>query len=279
MRTLTKTQQIDKIFSFINDIIPKDIMLSCSDWAEQNRYLDKKISSTVGGFSFDNAPYAKEICDCFSKNSPIREIACMKAAQVGFTTSVIENAIGYTVDNDPAPCMFVLPSDALCKEYKETKLDDLIDNSGLRDKIFVETENKKSRKSGDTATMLHFSNGFLKLASANKASALRSNSIRKLFLDELDAYPDKLKKEGDPVAIAKKRTNSFSKNKKIFYNSTPLLAHSSKIYPLYKDGDCRKFLVPCPICGEMQELVFYEKEGGEYPDKLAIKKDGIIYKT
>ena len=276
--TITKHQQIDKIFNYINDIIPKDVMLSCPDWAEQNRYLDKKTSSTIGGFNFDNAPYAREICDCFSKNSPIREVACMKAAQVGFTTSVIENAIGYTIDADPAPCMLVLPSDALCKEYKETRLDNLIDNSNLRDKIFAETENKKSKKTGDTSTMLQFSNGFIKLASANKPAALRSNSIRKLFLDELDAYPKKLKKEGKPVAIAKKRTNSFSKNKKIFYNSTPLLAHSSEIYPLYKQGDCRKYLVPCPICGEMQELVFYEKDGGLYPDDLAIKKDGAISK-
>jgi len=278
MRTLTKTQQIDKIFSSINEIIPKDIMLSCSDWAEQNRYLDKKVSGTIGGFSFDNAPYAKEICDCFSKNSPIREVACMKAAQVGFTTSVIENAIGYTIDNDPAPCMLVLPSDALCKEYKETRLDPLLDGSDLRDKIFVETENKKSKKTGDTTTMLQFSGGFLKLASANKPAALRSNAVRKLFLDELDAYPKKLKKEGKTVSIALKRTNSFSKNKKVFYNSTPLLAHDSEIYGFYKDGDCRKYLVPCPICGAMQELVFFEKDGGEYPDKLAINKDGVISK-
>ena len=202
----------------------------------------------------------------------------MKAAQVGFTTSVIENAIGYTIDKNPLPSMLVLPTDALCKEYKETRLDNLIDNSGLRESIFAITENKKSRKTGDTSTMVQFSNGFLKLASANKAAALRSNSICNLYLDELDAYPDKLKKEGNPIDIAKKRTNAFSKKKKIFYNSTPLLAHSSKIYPLYKDGDCRKYYVPCPICGELQELVFYEKDGGDYPDELAKSKDGEIVK-
>lgn len=39
----------------------------------------------------DNTPYAKEIANCFSKNSPIREVAIMKGVQLGFTTAIFEN--------------------------------------------------------------------------------------------------------------------------------------------------------------------------------------------
>ena len=39
----------------------------------------------------DNTPYAKEIANCFSKNSPIREIAIIKGVQLGFTTAIFEN--------------------------------------------------------------------------------------------------------------------------------------------------------------------------------------------
>ena len=109
----------------------------------------------------------------------------------------------------------------------------MIDNSGLRPKIIAETENRNTRRTGDTAQKLSFSNGFLKFCSARKGNALRSSHIKWLFLDELDGYPDEIKGEGNPIAIAVKRTDSYSEVKKIIYNSTPVLAHNSKIKELY----------------------------------------------
>lgn len=278
LATLTKNEQITKIFKNVRRFIPDDILISCPEWAEKNRYMSQKISRKVGRFSFENAPYCREICDCFSKNNPIREVAVMKGVQLGLTTSVIENAIGYMIDNDAAPAMFVFPTDSDCKAYKETKIDGLIDNSGLRNKIFAETENRNTRRTGDTAQKLDFSNGFLKFVSARKGNALRSSHIKWLFLDELDGYPDEIKGEGSPIEIAIKRTDSYSEVRKICYNSTPILAHKSKINDLYLKGDQRKFFVPCPHCGKKQELVFYVSDGGEYPDKKAIIKNKIKYK-
>ena len=272
MATLTKNEQITRIFKEVRKYIPTDILIGCSEWAEKNRYMSQKISRKVGNFSFENAPYCREICDCFSKNSSVREVAVMKGVQLGLTTSVIENAIGYMIDNDAAPAMFVFPTDADCKAYKETKIDGLIDNSGLRKKIFAETENRNTRRTGDTAQKLDFSNGFLKFVSARKGNALRSSHIKWLFLDELDGYPDEIKGEGSPIEIAVKRTDSYSEVRKICYNSTPILAHKSKINDLYLKGDQRKFFVPCPHCGKKQELVFYVSDGGEYPDEKAILK-------
>ena len=272
---LSKNEQITKIIELIENVVPKDVLISCPDWAEKNRYMTPKVSRKVGQFSFENAPYCKEICDCFSRNNPIREVAIQKGVQLGLTTSVIENAIGYIIGVDSAPSMFVFPSDEDCENYKKTKIDSLIDNSGLREKIVAETENRNTRRTGDTAQMLEFPNGFLKLVSARKGNALRSSHIKNLFLDELDGYPDEIKGEGSPIAIAKKRTDSYSTVRKVCYNSTPILAHKSKINELYLKGDQRKFLVPCPHCGKKQELVFYKHDGGEYPDKYANIKNGV----
>ncbi len=268
-----KAKQIDKIFSIVSALIPNNTLMTVSEWAELNRYLDSKASGRSGLFEFDNSPYCKEIADRFSKNDPTQEIVVMKGVQLGFTTSVIENAIGYSVDFDACPMMFTFPNKDQAEEYKKIKIDGLIDNSGLRDKITAETDNRNTRRTGDTASLLEFKGGFLKFVSANNPKELRSTHIKKAFMDEVDGYPDKIKDEGDPVQIVTSRTDAYSElGRKICYGSTPALKHNSKIYALYLKGDQRKFFVPCPFCGEMQELVFYKADGGSYDDSKAIIK-------
>ena len=268
-----KLKQIDRIFSIVSALIPNNTLMNVSEWAELNRYLDSKASGRSGLFEFDNAPFCKEIADRFSKNDPTQEIAIMKGVQLGLTTSVIENLIGYSVDLDPCPMMFVFPNKDQAEEYKKIKIDGLIDNSGLRDKITAETDNRNTRRTGDTASLLEFKGGFLKFVSANNPKELRSTHIKKALLDELDGYPDKIKDEGDPVQIVSSRTDAYSElGRKICYNSTPALKHNSKIYAYYLKGDQRKFFVPCPHCGEYQELVFYKADGGLYSDEKAVTK-------
>jgi phage terminase large subunit GpA-like protein len=278
--TLSKDVQIDKIFAIVSALIPNNTLISVSEWAELNRYLDSKASGRSGLFDFDNAPYCREIADRFSKNDPTQEVAIMKGVQLGLTTSVIENIIGYSLDLDPCPMMFVFPNKDQAEEYKKIKIDGLIDNSNLRSRITAETDNKNSRRTGDTAALIEFKGGFLKFVSANNPKELRSTHIKKALLDELDGYPDKVGQEGDPIQIVTSRTDSYSElGRKICYNSTPALKHNSKIYAYFLKGDQRKFYVPCPICGEMQELVFYQADGGLYSDERAVVKGKNQTKT
>ena len=275
----SKAKQIDKVFSMVEALVPSNTLMNVSQWAEENRYLDSKASGRSGLLEFDNAPYCREIADRFSRNDPTQEIAIMKGVQLGLTTSVIENVIGYSIDIDPCPMMFVFPNKDQAEEYKKIKIDGLIDNSDLRKKITAETDNRNTRRTGDTASLLEFKGGFLKLVSANNAKELRSTHIKKALLDELDGYPDELKPEGDPIQIVISRTDSYSElGRKICYNSTPTLKHSSKIYAYYLKGDQRKFFVPCPHCNQTQELTFYNSDGGLYSDDLALEKDGKTYK-
>lgn len=268
-----KTKQIDKVFSMVEALIPNNSLISVSAWAENNRYLDSKASGRCGLFDFDNAPFTREIVDRFSKNDPTQEIAIMKGVQLGLTTSVIENVIGYSIDVDPCPMLFAFPNKEQAEEYKKIKIDGLVDNSGLREKITAETDNRNTRRTGDTASLLEFKGGFLKLVSTNNAKELRSTHIKKALFDEVDGYAQKLKDEGDPIQIGVSRTDAYSElGRKICYNSTPLKKHNSRIYVLFLKGDQRKFFVPCPFCGELQELVFYQADGGLYPDDKAIIK-------
>ena len=119
LNVLPKEEQINSIFTSIERLIPSNTLLSCPDWAEQRRYMNSKITGRSGAFSFTNAPYCREICDCFSKNNPTQEVAIMKGVQLGLTTSVIENTIGYNMDINPSPMMFVFPNKDQAEEYKK----------------------------------------------------------------------------------------------------------------------------------------------------------------
>jgi len=261
--------QIKKIFKTIKAFLPKDLLPEVSEWAEKNRFMTSKVSNITGNFSYDNTPYAKEIANCFSKNSPIREIAIMKGVQLGFTTAIFENVIGYSIAHDPSPMMLVSGDLKLLKDFKSIKIDNLIDNSNLRDKILAETDNRHSRRTGDTAELIDFLGGFLRISGCHNANSLRSLPIKKLFLDELDAYPKSIAGEGSPIDLAVKRTESYSRTRKIGYISTPLLSCTSNIKEYYEKGDQRKFYVPCPFCHQKQELIFYSSDGGLYSDEKA----------
>jgi phage terminase large subunit GpA-like protein len=237
-----------------------------SEWAEQKRFLTKKETARPGKFSWDYMPYLKEIADHFSVNSPTREIVVMKGVQVGATDSIFMNVIGYYMDWCPTSIMLVSADKGLLKEFKNVRITSMINNSGLNDKIRADNSTRNSRRQGETATMVEFTGGFLRLAGASNPNDLRSMSINIILLDEIDAYKDDLGGEGSPIDLATARTTSFKGKKKIGYISTPTTKQSSKIEPLYLNGDREKYFLMCPYCGKRQVLLFYNYNGGLYPE-------------
>ena len=57
------------------------IVLKPSEWAEHKRYLPPQITPMPGFYNFEVAPYLREIVDCFSIDSPVREVSVMKGVQ------------------------------------------------------------------------------------------------------------------------------------------------------------------------------------------------------
>ena len=48
-----KSKQIDKIFAIVSTLIPDNVLMLVSEWAEKNRYLDSKASGRSGLFEFE----------------------------------------------------------------------------------------------------------------------------------------------------------------------------------------------------------------------------------
>lgn len=262
-------------FSILTD---DKVVYKVSEWAEAKRYLPSELSPLHGFWDNNNNPAMVEIMDCMSENSPIREVALKKGAQVGWTTAVIENFLGYIIDYCPGPTMFVTATKDMAEKAVELRIDRMIQNAGLMDKIYAQNQqaDKYNRKTGNTKSKKEFPGGFILPIGSNSPNSLRMTSVKNLLMDEIDAFPVSAGKEGDPISLAEKRTNAYQHQRKVLYGSTPLIKGTSKIDKLYKKGDQRQYHVPCKDCGEFQQLIF-EQISYERDDDGYLILDSVVY--
>lgn len=260
----------------IDKLTEQRLYLKVSEWAEEKRIIPIGLSPFPGLWQNSRTPYLTEIMDCFSVSDDTREVAFMKGAQIGATTGVLENIIGYIIDHEPAPTMYVSADKGLVESSIELKLDRMLESTGLSSKIFSQSEKHHNKKTGDTKTKKEFPGGFLIAAGANSPAKLRSISIKYLLFDEVDGFPNTVGNEGDPVKVAEKRTTAFENSKKILYISTPAVEQSSKIKKLFEQGDQRYFYVPCPYCGHMQKLDFNNLKW-ELDEEKRLNYDSVYY--
>ena len=232
--------------------------LTPSEWAEANLIVPDGPSAGKN-WSLDLTPYVKELLDFIGPDSPHNEIAAMKGIQTGFTTVLIA-AIGHSIDRDPCNMMLMQPTSDALSDFNRTKLQIALETSPvLRGKVASQTSRSST---GSTTCSKQYPGGILTLAIASSAADLRSKTIKKLFRDEIDEYPDDLDGQGDPLKLSEGRLTSFLKQgdwKKIDI-STPTIKGGSKIEERYEAGDKRRWFVPCPHCtgddGRPSEFVF-----------------------
>lgn len=221
-----------------------------SEWAEAKRVMTSEVSPFPGKYSYDKTPYLKEIVDCLSEDHPAQIIACMKGAQVGFSTGVIENGIGYIIDQAPGNILFLTGHGDLSEEAMNGKIDQMIDSCGLRPIIRPNVLRKRNQRTGDTSKSKEFPGGSLIADSASNHKVLRQRSVRYGFIDDFEAAKIASKESGSTTELIEQRFAAYASKMKLFYISTPELKLTSNIEPVFKKGDQRKYHVPCPCCGD-----------------------------
>lgn len=225
--------------------------LSVSEWADKNRVLPQKGASEPGPWRTERTPFLKDIMDVLSKDNPTRRVVFMKSAQVGGTEAG-NNWLGYIIDHAPAPTIVVQPTGQMVERWSKQRLAAMIEvTPALRARV----ASARTRDSGNTIEMKEFPGGVLVLASAESSSNLRSMPAKYVFCDEVDAYPEDVDGEGDPVSLAEARTKTFPRRKMLLV-STPTVKGASRIEREWEASDQRRFHVPCPECGQMQPLLW-----------------------
>lgn len=226
--------------------------LTVDEWADRFRVLSSVSSAEPGQWRTDRVPYMREIFQKLSPTNTAREVVLMKGVQIAGTEAAL-NVAGAYMDLEACPILYVMPTVDMAKTISKKRLAPMIDDCpSLRSKV----SEMNRREGSSTVLEKFFPGGSLNLTGANSAAGLRSQPMRVLVLDEVDAYPLNLEGEGSPIKLAEARTTTYSKNKKIFKLSTPTVAGRSAISFALEGTDQREYHVPCPHCDDYQTLVF-----------------------
>jgi phage terminase large subunit GpA-like protein len=246
-----------------------DPMQTVDEWADQHVQLPSYVAES-GQWRTSRTPFLREIMQCLSPSHPCHEVVFMKCVQIG-GTQVAVNWCGYVIDRAPAAMIFAEPTMDVAKKVSKQKVQPMLDvTPSLKGKV----KESRSRDSGNTVLSKEFLGGFLVFIGANSGIGLRFTSAPFVVADEIDAYPQDLDGEGHPCDLLKNRMATFARWK-FFKLSTPLEAESSRIEPDYEAGSRGRYHVPCPFCGQLQELqwgqLVFTFDGVHDPDRAAYR--------
>ncbi len=146
--------------------------------------------------------------------------------------------------------LFCLPTGDAAELYSKNKLTPVLyDTPVLRQLVHEEVLRMRGKGSGGNAVSLKlFPGGFLVLVGANSSTGIRSHSCKRMFFDEVSAYPITVaNSEGDPIAIATKRAETFPDSFQII-TSTPTIRGQCRVSLEFEDTNQSKWFVTCPSC-------------------------------
>ena len=243
--------------------------LTVSQWAAKHRVVTK--GSHRGQWDNDLVPYLAPVMDAF--NLPyVRTVIMCFAPQTGKTNAAL-NMLAYAIDQDPGPAMYIMPEEKTAKRISRRRIIPMFrETPRVADLL--------SPRADDTSTLaVNFTNGMdLMMAWAGSAAMMASESVRYLFFDETDKYPDYTGKEADPISLGEVRTTTFPHTKKIVYLSTPTIETGVITMAMEKEADVvYHYQVPCPFCGHMQEMGFESIHwpGGSKADHRRIRRQKL----
>lgn len=220
--------------------------VTVSQWADEYRVLSSEASAEPGRWDTARAPYQRGIMDAIH-DPMIQTVVVMSSAQIG-KTEILCNILGYCIDVDPGPILVVQPTLEMAEAFSKDRLDPMLrDTPVLRGKV----SDARTRDASNTIRHKTFPGGHITLAGANSPASLASRPIRLLLYDELDR--GEVTAEGDPLALAEKRTTTFWNRKHIIV-STPGIKGISRIEAKFAESDQRHSFVACPHCGFRHRL-------------------------
>ena len=222
--------------------------LNVVEWADTKRFLSAESSSMPGRWKTSNVEPARGPMLAVTEPG-VKKITVMGCTQL-LKTELINNVVGYFIDQDPSPIIVMQPTVSLAETWSKDRLDPMIrDTPALAALI----KTKKSRDSGNTIGHKQFVGGHVTIIGSNSPSELASRPVRITARDEVDKYEDNV--EGDPSALIQERSATFW-NALDLGVCSPTVEGRSKIKKEFDASDQRHYHVDCPHCGHNHFMVF-----------------------
>jgi phage terminase large subunit GpA-like protein len=220
---------------------------------EANRYLPQGVSPRPGFIRYDLFPYLREILEAFDPCSPVREVNLKKGVQTGYTT-LLESVLFYYIGHvTTSPVLYITADKELAKARIENNILPMLTESDMMHRI-RSADVTNTRKTGQTDGNLQWDGGgFLIYNGAQNAAKMRQFSMPLILKDELDGWPSRIGKDGDPDSLTDDRASAYWSVRKILRGSTPT-EKPSMIDKAFLRGDQRVYRVLCRACNAPQEL-------------------------
>ena len=107
-------------FSAIKKAFATPPQMTVSDWADRYRKLSKESSAEAGQWKTSRAEYQREMMNAISDDD-VETVVFMTSSQVG-KSEILNNTLGYYIDYDPAPILFVQPTEDMAKSYSNDRI-------------------------------------------------------------------------------------------------------------------------------------------------------------
>lgn len=181
----------------------------------------------------------------------IKQLVVVASSQVGKTESML-NILGYMIDQDPGPALYVMPTKDFAEDFSKRRLSPMFRDMPI---IGNKIADSKSRSSNNTISKKTYPGGMISLIGSNSPTDLAGTPARYVFADEIDRWARSAGAEGDPWNLLKARTNTFY-NAKMVAVSTPTIRGVSKIADLFGNGTQEYWCVECPHCHDYSFIEF-----------------------
>lgn len=154
-------------------------------------------------------------------------------------TELCINLVGYRLDEQPVPIIFVCPSQRLVRKISN-RISRMIEKVPSLDM-------RLAKGKRDSITEKFVGGVRLGFAWSSSAKELCSDPAGLIILDERDRMDNDVEGEGDPVELADARTSTYPDGQLII-TSTPTIKGASPIWKLLEEGTFFEWRVPCPKC-------------------------------
>lgn len=224
--------------------------MTVTEWADAYRQLSSENSAEAGQWRTSRTPYLAEIMDAYTQPA-VHRIVVVASSQVG-KTEMLLNMLGYSVDIDPGPCMWVTPTNDNAEDFSKRRLAPMIRDTP---RIKAKMARSMARSANNTILKKRFPGGMLTMTGSNSPANLASVPSRYVFADEIDRWAKDAGGEGNPLDLLEARTLTFY-NHKIVQVSTPTTKGASAIDRAFALGTQEYWEARCPHCGEYHFVTF-----------------------
>jgi len=229
-------------------VLRKRRKIPVSDWCERHRFVT--MSAIPGPWRNEVTPYLTGIMDASFFES-VQTVVICAAPQTG-KSEAVNNCIGYAIDRDPGPVLYVYPDRQTARDNSRDRIQAMINGSPrLRGYVRSVVE--------DITTMaINLEHMPIYMAWARSPSRLANKPIRYLVFDETDKYQYAAdSREADPVSLGEKRTTTYKWSRRIWKISSPTVETGYIWQAFTQEAQFRyDYIVRCPACGHAQRMVF-----------------------